>query len=108
MSARWRLVLGLMLVVASMAPLLPLGLWSVARGWYFPQILPATWTLEPWARALSPRSDIPEAVVTTTAIALAAFDQGAKPRPVVCSKTKDVVYELHGHRARGVRPGCET
>lgn len=72
MSARCRLVLGLMLVVASMAPLLPLGLWSVARGWYFPQILPATWTLEPWARALSPRSDIPEAFLTTTAIALAA------------------------------------
>ncbi|WP_090113227.1 ABC transporter permease [Limimaricola pyoseonensis] len=67
-----RVVAGLVLVCCLVAPLLPLGLWSVARGWFFPQVLPATWTLEPWARAFAPRSEIPGALLTTTTVALAS------------------------------------
>ncbi|MCZ4259791.1 ABC transporter permease subunit [Limimaricola sp. G21655-S1] len=72
MSPRLRMLLGLALIVALVAPLLPLALWSVARGWFFPQILPANWTIEPWMQAFAPRSEIPGALATTTLIALAA------------------------------------
>ena len=72
MNARARMALGALLIAALMAPLVPLALWSVARGWFFPQILPATWTFEPWMRAFAARSDIPGALMTTTCIALAA------------------------------------
>ncbi len=67
-----RMALGLALICCLIAPLVPLALWSVARGWFFPQILPATWTIEPWMRALAGRSDIPEAFLTTSCIALAS------------------------------------
>ncbi|PSK87875.1 putative spermidine/putrescine transport system permease protein [Limimaricola soesokkakensis] len=72
MSPRLRILLGLVLIAALIAPLLPLALWSVARGWFFPQILPANWTIEPWMQAFAPRSEIPSALATTTLIALAA------------------------------------
>lgn len=72
MSPRLRIALGLALIAALVAPLLPLALWSVARGWFFPQILPANWTIEPWMQAFAPRSEIPGALATTTLIALAA------------------------------------
>lgn len=72
MSTRARVALGLVLIVALIAPLLPLALWSVARGWFFPQILPANWTFAPWMQAFAPRSEIPGALVSTTLIALAA------------------------------------
>ena len=51
------------------APFVPLVLWSVARGWFFPDLLPGTWTLEAWTRVLSPASGVPQAVWTTTWVA---------------------------------------
>ena len=72
MSTRARVALGLVLIVALIAPLLPLALWSVVPGRPFPQILPANWTFAPWMQAFAPRSEIPGALVSTTLIALAA------------------------------------
>lgn len=53
-------------------PLVPLGLWSFARGWFFPDILPTRWSLDAWARTLDPSSGVLEALGTTTLIAFAA------------------------------------
>lgn len=62
---------GVALIIWLVLPLLPLAIWSVARGWYFPDILPLQWTLAPWQFALSERSGILSSLGLTTAIALA-------------------------------------
>ncbi|SHI75852.1 ABC transporter permease [Wenxinia saemankumensis] len=62
------LALGLLLV----APLVPLAVWSVARGWFFPDLLPARLTWEAWSAALSPRSGVPQALALSAGIAAAS------------------------------------
>ncbi len=71
-GARWRAVFGAGLILWLLAPLLPLLVWSVARGWFFPEILPADLTLRAWGRALQGGSDILASLGTTTVIAVAA------------------------------------
>jgi putative spermidine/putrescine transport system permease protein len=61
-------VAGLWLVL----PLVPLAIWSVARGWRFPQLWPQEATLQPWTFALSPASGVPAAMGTSLTIALCA------------------------------------
>ena len=61
------LALGLALFLA--APFVPLLIWSVARGWFFPEMLPQVWHLDAWSRILSPGSGVPQAVWTTTWVA---------------------------------------
>jgi putative spermidine/putrescine transport system permease protein len=53
-------------------PLLPLAIWSVARGWRFPQVWPDVLTLAPWTFALSPQSGVLAALGTSVVIAVAA------------------------------------
>lgn len=50
------------LLVALVAPMVPILLWSFARGWFYPALLPTTWTLAPWATAFSPASDLARAL----------------------------------------------
>lgn len=37
-----------LIIAVLFLPFLPLLIWSFARGWYFPQLLPNQWTLEHW------------------------------------------------------------
>lgn len=68
----WRpLAIGL-LAAWLVAPLVPLAIWSFARGWRFPDLLPARWTLEPWRLVLAVRSGILDALVTSLAVSTAA------------------------------------
>ncbi len=39
-------------------PLLPLLVWSFAKGWHYPQLLPATWSLDAWRYVLAPESQV--------------------------------------------------
>jgi putative spermidine/putrescine transport system permease protein len=64
-----RLALGL-LILWLILPLIPLAIWSVAKGWRFPDLLPETWTLNAWQIALSPRSGALESLWTTSLIAI--------------------------------------
>jgi putative spermidine/putrescine transport system permease protein len=51
----------LMLVTWLLLPLIPLAVWSVSKGWFFPNILPRKWTLDAWAYALSDTAGVLDA-----------------------------------------------
>lgn len=51
------LALGL-LILWLVLPLIPLAIWSFARGWRFPDLLPQDWTLQAWTYALSDTSGV--------------------------------------------------
>jgi putative spermidine/putrescine transport system permease protein len=53
-------------------PFIPLAIWSFARGWTYPDILPKVWTLQPWAFALSEQSGVISSLSLTAGIAFAA------------------------------------
>lgn len=70
--AHLRRMAAIVLISWLVLPLVPLAIWSFARGWTFPNLLPQNWTLQPWAFALSPQSGVLHSLWLTTGIALAA------------------------------------
>lgn len=66
----FRVVAGALLIAWLLLPLVPLAIWSVSRGWYFPKVLPAQLTWQAWSTALSP--DVFRSLGLTAGIALAA------------------------------------
>ncbi|MBC7156603.1 MAG: ABC transporter permease [Rhodobacteraceae bacterium] len=67
-----RFLSGALLIFWLVAPLVPLGIWSFARGWRFPDLLPREWTLQAWDYALSDVSGVLASLWLTIRIALAA------------------------------------
>jgi putative spermidine/putrescine transport system permease protein len=65
---RFAVVATLFCVLA--APFVTFLINAFARQWFFPQIIPSTWSLEAWERIFGARSDIPEALLNSTLIAL--------------------------------------
>ncbi len=63
---------GALLVLWLVLPLLPLVVWSLARGWRFPDLLPADWTLAAWAHVLLPGSGVIESLGVTLLVAALA------------------------------------
>ena len=61
-----------LLIAWLVLPFIPLAIWSVARGWAYPDILPKVWTIQPWAFALSEQSGVLSSLTLTAGIALAA------------------------------------
>ncbi len=57
------------MVCALLLPLVPLAIWSVARGWRFPNLLPAQWSGRVWSYVLSDTSGVIESLGVTIAIA---------------------------------------
>lgn len=55
----------------ALLPLVLLMLWSFARAWYWPALLPRAWSLRAWAYVFSPTADVSVALVTSLLIALA-------------------------------------
>ncbi len=53
-----RTLLGAVLIFWLILPLVPLAIWSFARGWRFPSLLPQDWTLQAWKYALSDTSGV--------------------------------------------------
>jgi putative spermidine/putrescine transport system permease protein len=51
-------------------PFLPLLIWSFAQGWFFPQLLPQTWTLQHWSQIFSASSRVGEGLLQSLVIAL--------------------------------------
>ena len=63
--------LGLALLLGALvAPLIPLAVWSLARGWRFPSLWPQDLTTQAWARALSPNGGVLAALGTSAMIAV--------------------------------------
>ena len=52
-----RLCLGLLLLWL-LLPLVPPLVWSFAKGWYYPQLLPESWSLDAWRYVLAPHSQV--------------------------------------------------
>ena len=69
--ARLRALSAILLIVWLILPLIPLAIWSFARGWTYPNLLPKIWTLQPWIFALSDQSGVLSSLALTTGIALA-------------------------------------
>lgn len=63
---------GVFLIVWLVLPLVPLLIWSFARGWRFPDILPQQWSLQAWELAFSARSGVLDSLGITTLIATLA------------------------------------
>lgn len=63
---------GAVLIVWLVLPLVPLAIWSFARGWRFPDLLPKEWSLQAWEFALSARSGVLESLGVTALVALLA------------------------------------
>ncbi|MCL4267727.1 MAG: ABC transporter permease [Anaerolineae bacterium] len=53
------------------APLLPLVLWSFAHRWFFPDVLPATWSGRAWFYLFSSSSQVGRALFNSVTVALA-------------------------------------
>ena len=69
---RLRFLAGLVLIGWLVLPLVPLAIWSFAKGWRFPNLLPQAGTLDAWRYALSPTSGVLESLFLTTGIALSS------------------------------------
>ena len=57
------------LVMWHILPLLPLFVWSFARNWNFPALLPTRWSLSPWYFAFSPSSGVLASMAESISIA---------------------------------------
>ena len=66
----FRVLTGAFLIVWLVLPLVPLAIWSFARGWRFPDLLPQQWSLQAWSYALSDTSGVLDALGLTIGISL--------------------------------------
>jgi putative spermidine/putrescine transport system permease protein len=71
-TSRLRILAATVLVTWLVLPLIWLGIWSFARGWRFPDLLPRDWTLQAWRYALSDTSGVLPSLGLTLGIGLAA------------------------------------
>lgn len=67
-----RFLTGLVLITWLVLPLVPLAIWSFAKGWFFPDILPRNWSLRAWEYTLSDTAGVVDSLWLTIGISLAA------------------------------------
>ena len=67
-----RILTGIVLITWLVLPLVPLAIWSFAKGWYFPDILPKRWTLNAWDYTFSDTAGVLDSLWITIWISLAA------------------------------------
>ena len=67
-----QVVSGIVLIVWLVLPLVPLAIWSFARGWRFPSLLPQQWSLQAWEYALSDTAGVLDSLGLTIWIAVCA------------------------------------
>ena len=68
----FRVITGAMLVTWLVLPLIPLAIWSFARSWFFPDLLPSAWSMQAWDYALSDTSQVMDSLWITIVISLGA------------------------------------
>ena len=67
-----RVLSGIVLITWLVLPLVPLAIWSFAKGWFFPDILPKRWTLNAWEYTFSDTAGVIDSLWITIWISLAA------------------------------------
>lgn len=72
MTRSFRVLTGLVLIVWLVLPLIPLAIWSFAKGWFFPDLLPGIWTLDAWRYALSDTAGVLDSLWLTVLISASA------------------------------------
>lgn len=65
----FRVLTGAMLITWLVLPLIPLGLWSFAKGWFYPDLLPKAWSLRAWEYAFSDTSGVLDSLWLTIGVA---------------------------------------
>lgn len=68
----FRVLTGALLITWLVLPLVPLAIWSFAKGWFFPDLLPKRWSLQAWEYALSDTSGVIDSLGLTIGISVAA------------------------------------
>jgi len=71
-TGSFRFLTGAFLITWLILPLVPLAIWSFAKGWFYPSLLPKVWTLNAWKYALSDTSGVLDSLLLTIGISLAA------------------------------------
>ena len=60
-----------LIVLGVLLPILPQTVWSFAFGWFFPHLLPQQWGVRAWLYVFSATSQVGEALVNSTLLAVA-------------------------------------
>ncbi len=68
----FRVLTGIVLITWLILPLIPLAIWSFAKGWFFPDLLPKRWSMQAWDYALSDTAGVIDSLWLTIGISLAA------------------------------------
>ena len=63
---------GAVLITWLVLPLVPLAVWSFAKGWFFPSLLPSRWSLDAWEYTLSDTAGVIDSLWLTIWISLVA------------------------------------
>lgn len=67
----WRAVAVTAIIVAVLLPLVPLLIWSFSHGWFFPDTLPAEWSLRAWGYVFGGSSQVGRALLNSVLVATA-------------------------------------
>lgn len=65
-----RVLSGIVLITWLILPLVPLAIWSFAKGWFFPDILPRNWSLNAWEYTVSDTAGVLDSLWLTIWISL--------------------------------------
>lgn len=60
MKRFWRWLAVITIIVAVLAPIIPQLIWSFAFRWFFPDLLPSVWSLDPWRYVFTDSSRVGE------------------------------------------------
>jgi putative spermidine/putrescine transport system permease protein len=71
-GSSFRFLTGALLITWLVLPLVPLAIWSFAKGWFYPSLLPSNWSLNAWEYAFSDTSGVLDSLGLTIGISLAA------------------------------------
>ena len=72
LGGSFRFLTGALLITWLILPLVPLAIWSFAKGWFYPSLLPKVWSLRAWEYTFSETSGVLDSLWLTVGISLAA------------------------------------
>ena len=72
LTRSFRVLTGIVLITWLVLPLIPLVIWSFAKGWFFPDLLPQVWSLRAWEYAMSDTAGVIDSLWLTIWISAVA------------------------------------
>ena len=68
----FRVLTGAVLITWLVLPLVPLAIWSFAKGWFYPDLLPKNWSMRAWEYAMSDTAGVIDSLWLTIWISVVA------------------------------------